>query len=195
MRFATEACGSIAQSPWQVARLGIGRLFQDVRPFHQLTVLENVLVAFAHQLGEDPIKAILARRTVRHQERKFLEDARRRLAAVELGGYESATADMLSYGQQKLLAFTRLLTADPNAILLDEPTAGVNPALHATMLSLIQGIARQGKTVVLIEHNMGVVTAIADWVYFLHNGAIGTEGPPQTVLANPSVRAAYLGSS
>lgn len=180
-------------APWRIAHLGVGRLFQDVRVFEKLSVLDNVRVAFRRQRGENPLLSVLARRAVRKQETVNTEEAQRLLVFVGLEEYGDARAESLSYGQQKLLALARLLAADATTLLLDEPTAGVNPYMVEKLLELIRRLAREGKTVVLVEHNMEVVEAIADHVFFMHEGRIIAEGIPSEVLNDPEIRATYLG--
>ena len=179
--------------PWRIAQLGIGRLFQDVRVFNKLTVLENVLVAFRGQSGENPLNSLLRRSAINRQERANVEEARRRLDFVGLGGLSAARGEDLSHGQQKLLALARLLAADADVFLLDEPTSGVNPEMVDTLLDLIRRLAGEGKTVVVIEHNMDVVMEIANWVYFMDEGEIVAFGLPDEILGDREVRAAYLG--
>lgn len=179
--------------PWRIARYGIGRLFQDVRVFNKLTALENVLSAFPHQLGENPLWSLVLRPKVVQQERQLTHQARQLLQFVGLHDHADAPAESLSYGQQKLLAIARLLAARADALLLDEPTAGVNPEMVKEILALLRQLANNGKLVILIEHNMSVVMDIADWVYFMDEGKIIAEGTPNEVLGNSTVRAAYLG--
>lgn len=180
-------------APWQIARLGVGRLFQDVRTFEKLTALENVLVAFPRQKGENPLRSILTRREVNRQETGHSEEARRLLEFVGLSDQSGARAESLSYGQQKLLAIALLLAADAKVLLLDEPAAGVDPAMIEILQALIRRLADEAHTVVLVEHNMEVVEALADHVYFLHEGRLIAQGTPGEVLADPQIRAAYLG--
>lgn len=178
---------------WETARLGIGRLLQDVRIFGRLTVLENVLVAFREQLGESPLAAVFARRRIDRDEAEHEREARRWLDLVALGNHASVLAGALSYGQQKLLAIARLLAAGADALLLDEPSAGVHPALMERLLVVIRRLASEGKAVAVIEHNMDVVLDVADWVYFMEEGQIAAFGLTSEVLGDPSVRASYLG--
>jgi ABC-type branched-subunit amino acid transport system ATPase component len=179
--------------PWMVAQMGVGRLFQDVRVFGKLTALENLLVAGRDQLGERVVHALLSRGTVAKAERLEREQAQRWLQVVALQDHADDPAEALSYGQQKLLAIARLLAAGADVFLLDEPTAGVNPILVDRVLHLIRGLAEDGKTVVLIEHNLNVVVDVADWVYFLDEGQVAEFGSPQEVMGDAAVRAAYLG--
>ncbi len=181
------------EATWRVARLGVGRLFQDVRILKRLSVLENVVLAFPEQLGENPAWSILRRAAVRRQETLLVDRARALLESVGLEGYRDDQAEALSYGQQKLLAFSRLLAAGATALLLDEPTAGVAAGLLGTIKSKMIDEARRGHTIVVIEHNMSVVMEVADWVYFLDDGQIVAFGKPEEVLADQTIRAIYLG--
>jgi len=179
--------------PWRIAQKGIGRLFQDVRVFDKLTVLDNVRVAFRKQTGENPLWAIFRRYRVSQEEQTFTEEARRWLTFVGLIELENTLAEDLSYGQQKLLAIARLLAAGADVFLLDEPTAGVNPEMVRSLLTLIRHLPEEGKTVVVIEHNMNVVMEIADWCFFMDEGQIVAFGLPDEVLSDRTVKAAYLG--
>jgi len=181
-------------SPWVIAQMGIGRLFQDVRVFPHLTVLENVLVAFKNQTGEQPLWSLLRRRRLKVEEKYFLEKAKYWLNFVGLSDHEGSLAEALSFGQQKLLSISRLLANNAEVLLLDEPTAGVNPEMAKKITTLIQQLAtKENKTVVVIEHNMNVVLEIADWVFFMDEGRIEAFGLPRDVLADKEVREAYIG--
>lgn len=181
------------KSPWKIANLGIGRLFQDVRVFRKLTVLENVLLAKINNPGEQPLKLIFSLSKVKQVEKENREEALHWINFVGLTGREDSPAESLSFGQQKLLAIARLLAGKHNLLLLDEPTAGVNPIMIRPLLELIKKIVEAGRTVIFIEHNMNVVLEIADWVYFLNEGKITSFGLPSDVLGDPEVRRAYLG--
>ncbi|MEO1075504.1 MAG: ATP-binding cassette domain-containing protein [Bacteroidota bacterium] len=180
-------------APWRIAQHGIGRLFQDVRLFNRMTVLDNVRAAFPRQRGESVWWSLLRRPTVRAQEESLKQRALELLASVELADRARDLAENLSFGQQKLVALARLLAADAHVLLLDEPTAGVAPHLVPHLLGIIREIAADGRTVIVIEHNMAVVTEVADHVYFMDKGRIVASGLPVEVLEHPSVRAAYLG--
>jgi ABC-type branched-subunit amino acid transport system ATPase component len=130
---------------------------------------------------------------VRRQESDNTRAARRWLETVGLDQSGSARAEELSFGQQKLLALARLFYGGGDVFLLDEPTAGLNPAMVQSVLRLIRSQAMEGKTVAVIEHNMSVVAELADWVYFMDEGQIVAFGLPDEVLGDRSVRAAYLG--
>lgn len=178
---------------YRIAQMGIGRLFQDVRVFDRLTALDNVLLARKHQRGENPLTALFLRRRTLKEESKNVEEARRWLDFVGLGEMEGSLGEDLSYGQQKLLAIARLLANDADLLLLDEPTAGVNPAMVRSVLDLIRRLVQEGKTVVVIEHNMTVIMEISDWVFFLDDGKLVSFGLPEEILGDPAVREAYIG--
>jgi ABC-type branched-subunit amino acid transport system ATPase component len=177
--------------PDAVARLGIGRLFQDVRVFNKLTVLENVLVALSG-FPEMPFRPTFRWGEARRHERAAVEAAERCLEQLGLSDRLSARAEALSYGQQKLLALGRLIAADFEFLLLDEPTSGVSSAMVERILGLIRNMAAQGRTVLIIEHGMKVVKEISDWVHFLSGGQVMCSGPPALVLNDPVVRRTYL---
>ena len=179
--------------PWEVANLGVGRLFQDVRVFGKLTALENVLLAKNPQPGENPLISLFRRRKALRVERDNLEEAKRWLEFVGLWEQKVTPAESLSYGQQKLLTIARLLNGGFEVLLLDEPTAGVHPKMVRSVLDVIRRLTDEGKTVIVTEHNMGVITEICDWVYFLNEGKVISFGLPQEVLGDPEVRRTYIG--
>ena len=179
--------------PWQVARWGIGRLFQDVRVFDKLTVLENVLLAKKKQPGENPLFSLFRRKSSLGVEKKNMDEARKWLDFVELEEKEDSLSENLSYGQQKLLAIARLLAGGFEVLLLDEPTAGINSQMVKSLLGVIRRLAQEGKTVVIIEHNMSVIMNISDWVYFMDEGKVITFGLPGEILGDPEIRKAYIG--
>lgn len=179
--------------PWEIANLGVGRLFQDVRVFGKLTSLENVLLAKTPQPGENPLISLLRRRKVLEAERENMERTEKWLEFVGLWEQRDTLAENLSYGQQKLLTIARLLNGDFKVLLLDEPTAGVHPRMIKSILDVIRRLTDEGKTVIVTEHNMEVITEISDWVYFLNEGKVVSFGLPQEVLGDPEVRRTYIG--
>lgn len=179
--------------PWQVAKKGIGRLFQDVRVFSKMTVLDNVLSAFSQQTGENPLTLFKVKKIIK-EEKERKKEALHWLEFVGLSGYENGFAENLSYGQQKLLAIARLLATGSEVLLLDEPTAGVNPKMVSSLLSLIRTLAeKEEKTVVVIEHNMAVIADVCDFVYFMADGRIMAGGDPSEVLRDKEVKRVYIG--
>lgn len=180
-------------APYEVAQCGIGRLFQDVRLFERMTVLDNVRCAFPDQHGESAWRSVLTRWRVNSQERSCTKRAMKLLEQVGLAEKADELGENLSYGQQKLVAIARLLAMGGEAFLLDEPVAGVDPGLIDSILETIRQLAQEGKTVVVIEHNMNAVLDIADRAYFMVDGQCLADGSPETVLNKPDVRAAYMG--
>jgi len=179
--------------PHRMSRLGIGRTFQLVSVFPRLTVLENLLV-FLQQHQEESFFGRLARSSrLRRLERAAVERARALLALVGLGEREGTPAGNLSYGQRKLLAFAAALMPDPELILLDEPAAAVNPTMINQMKDHIRMLHGQGKTILLVEHNMEVVMDISQRVVVLDHGQKIAEGTPEAIRRNPDVIEAYFG--
>lgn len=171
----------------RVARLGIGRLFQDVRVFPRMTLIENVAVACKDSPGErfwhGPIWPIVGRL----EEKSNLANAAEHLAFVGLAGMSEETGERISYGQQKLVAIARLLNNKAHCLLLDEPTAGVNPSMVEQILSVISRLAQSGKTVVVIEHDLGIVGEIGDWVYLMDRGRVEAFGTAAEMLREASL--------
>jgi ABC-type branched-subunit amino acid transport system ATPase component len=161
--------------PHRVARRGIGRTFQIIRVFPELTALENLLV-----VTREPFEA--ARRR-----------AQELLRFVTLDRLQSEYAGNLSYGQQKLLEFIRVLMTDPELILLDEPAAGVNRTLLNELLAAITRLRDQGKTILIVEHDMKVVMGLCETVFVLDYGEKIAEGPPGVIQADERVIEAYFG--
>jgi branched-chain amino acid transport system ATP-binding protein/branched-chain amino acid transport system permease protein len=180
-------------APWRIARLGIGRMFQDVRVFARLKVKDNVMAAFKGQRGESALASVIARRGVMREEQSLARKAMELLEFVSLADKAEDLAENLSFGEQKLLSMARLLAADADVFLLDEPTAGINPQRIDSILRVIREVALGGKTVVIIEHNMSVVAEITGWVYFMDEGRVILRGLPGEVLGDPEVKATYMG--
>ena len=179
--------------PWHIARLGIGRLFQDVRLFNKMTVLENVMTAFQWQRGESLWRVAFAPWTQSTPEARHKEQAMRLLQTVGLPDKANSLAENLSYGQQKLVAIARLLAADAKLLLLDEPTAGVNPVMIRQFFTTIRQLVAENCTILFIEHNMEIVRELAERAIFMSAGKIMKSGSPADVFADPNVRSAYIG--
>ena len=181
--------------PDQLVDRGVIRTFQISRELGGMTVLENVLLAFGSQQGESLWRAVvpgLRRKTV-SQERALLERAWETLELFELDHLAHEAASNLSGGQRKLLELARALQTEPEIVLLDEPMAGVNPTLEATLLERIHELRSQGYTFLLVEHDMEVVMNHCETVIVMHQGRILTRGTPEEIRADEQVIDAYLG--
>ncbi|MBP7001924.1 ABC transporter ATP-binding protein [Amaricoccus sp.] len=176
----------------RIAR-GVGRTFQIPRPFAEMTVLENVLTGGQSQAGERAWMNFLRPGVVAAEERAAVERARSLLDFVLLSRLEREQAKVLSGGQRKLLELARVLMADPQAILLDEPAAGVNPTLLELIIDRILALNAQGRTVLLIEHNMDMVARLCGRVVVMAAGKQLAHGTPEEVARDPAVVSAYLG--
>ena len=176
-------------------RFGLGRTFQIPRPFAGMTVLENVLLAAQHQLGEQIFPNWLFPRRVAGEERRNGEKAMALLDLVTLTKLASEPARILSGGQRKLLELARILMTDPEIILLDEPAAGVNPTLLEVIIEKIAEINRRGVTVLVIEHNMDLVSRLCGRVLVMAAGRIMCEGAPADIAKIPQVIEAFLGGA
>jgi len=178
---------------FKVARMGQVRTFQLTKSLSLLTVLENMKLGAPGQRGEG-FWAGLFPFLWRAQEAEIEERARGLLARFKLDAKEKDFAASLSGGQRKLLEMARALMSDPQLVMLDEPMAGVNPALTQSLLDHILDLKDLGMTVLFVEHDMHMVRHIADWVVVMAEGRIVAEGPPSTVMEDPAVVDAYLGA-
>jgi ABC-type branched-subunit amino acid transport system ATPase component len=176
--------------PDRVFKLGIGRTFQLTRIFARLTVLENMLVATQHREGW--LGSVFRTSASLGPER---ERAMALLEFVGIDGLATQPAGILSYGQRKLLELAYVLVADPDVLLLDEPAGGVNPSLINHLAEKIRDLNRQGKTFLVVEHNMEFVMGICDSLTVMHQGSAIMSGSPAEVRAHPKVLDAYLGGS
>ncbi|KJL47582.1 High-affinity branched-chain amino acid transport ATP-binding protein LivF [Microbacterium hydrocarbonoxydans] len=178
---------------FKVARMGQVRTFQLTKALSLLTVLENMKLGAPGQKGEG-FWASLFPFLWRRQDADIEVKARELLTRFKLDAKEKDFAAALSGGQRKLLEMARALMSDPNLVMLDEPMAGVNPALTQSLLDHILDLKEQGMTVLFVEHDMHMVRHIADWVVVMAEGRVVAEGPPEEVMEDPAVVDAYLGA-
>lgn len=178
---------------FKVAQLGQVRTFQLTKSLGMLTVLENMKLGAKDQSGESFWKSLIPA-FWRPQENEIEEKAISLLERFKLDAKRDDLAASLSGGQRKLLEMARALMSDPTLVMLDEPMAGVNPALTQSLLDHILGLKESGMTVLFVEHDMHMVRHIADWVVVMAEGRIVAEGSPDEVMNNVAVIDAYLGS-
>ena len=180
-------------SPDRVFAAGLARTFQIPRPFPEMSVLDNVMLAPRGQLGERFWANWLRPRAVAQQERAVQAAARHWLDFVGLSALAAEPARVLSGGQRKLLELARVMVAEPKLVLLDEPGAGVNPALLDQIVDRVAALNRQGVTFLVIEHNMDLVATLCNPVMVMAQGRMLAQGPADAVLRDERVVQAYLG--
>ena len=180
--------------PYAIARLGIGRTFQRGFVAPTLTCLENVMCG-AYSLTKPDILGTFLRVpfTSSRQELRLKKRGRECLDFVGLGGFENRWAADLVWVERQLLQMARALAADPKLMLLDEPTSGMGPDGSERVAQMVKRIVRMGITVILVSHDMNLVTGLADWITVLNYGHKISEGPPQEIRRDPAVLEAYLG--
>ncbi len=179
-------------SAYKVARRGMVRTFQLTKALAKLSVMENMRLGATGQRGENFFRALIPS-LWRPQQNTIDERATDLLRRFKLDTKRDEFAGSLSGGQRKLLEMARALMVEPTMVMLDEPMAGVNPALTQSLLGHVKDLRVQGMTVLFVEHDMDMVRDISDWVVVMAQGQIVAEGPPDVVMADPAVIDAYLG--
>ena len=183
-------------APDEIAKRGLCRTFQIALAPEKLTVLENMLLAANGQRGENPISALFKRRLVSKLEKENLGRATELLKMLQLVHLRNEFAGNLSGGQKKLLSLGRMIMRNPDLILLDEPTAGVNPTLANDLLEAIRRLQKElQKAFLIVEHNMKVVANLCGKVFVLNFGKVLAEGTPEEIQQNEQVLKAYLGGT
>ena len=179
-------------APHKVARMGMVRTFQLTKALSKLTVMDNMRLGATGQTGESFFRALFPF-FWSAQERKNTERSMELLTRFKLDAKKDDFAGEMSGGQRKLLEMARALMVGPEMVMLDEPMAGVNPALTQSLLGHIKDLREQGMTVLFVEHDMDMVRDISDWVIVMAQGKVIAEGPPDEVMRDEAVIVAYLG--
>ena len=176
----------------KLAILGIARTFQKLRLIRQVSVLDNVLLAFKNQPGERLVDVFFRWRTCAAVEARNRQKAMTLLEEVGLPGKANDPAEAMSYGQQKLLSIVMCLAADAKLLLLDEPVAGIAPEMRKKILAIIRDLPQQGKSAIVIEHDMEAIRDVCSRVIFMDTGKKVCEGTAEEVRNDPRVIEAYM---
>ncbi len=184
----------VGLKPYQITQRGIARTFQNIRLFSELSVLDNVKIAFHSHVKYGMLEAVLRIGRYFSEEERVEEESRRLLRIFHLDGQENEKAKNLPYGAQRRLEIARALATKPKLLLLDEPAAGMNPQETKELMDMIRWIRKEfGLTILLIEHDMSLVMGICERIYVLEYGSTIAEGTPEEIKKNPEVIRAYLG--
>jgi len=179
--------------PHQVARTGIARGFQELRLFNRLSARDNIETAIPGQRGESILRSLIGGRDLRAERSATGARSSALLKDLTIDTHSTSLAELLSYGQQKLLSLGRLLAAEAELLLLDEPTSGLSPGMVEDFCVRMRALTADGKTILLIEHNVEIVMRLSDWIVVMHQGGKIAEGTPEEIRNNVTVMHTYLG--
>ena len=184
----------VGLKPYQITQRGIARTFQNIRLFSELSVLDNVKIAYHCHVTYGRLETVLRMGRYFREEREIEEESMRLLSIFKLDDKANEMAKNLPYGAQRRLEIARALAAKPKLLLLDEPAAGMNPQETKELMDMIRWIRKEfGLTVLLIEHDMNLVMGICERIYVLEYGTIIASGRPEEIKEDPEVIRAYLG--
>jgi ABC-type branched-subunit amino acid transport system ATPase component len=179
--------------PHKVARAGIARGFQELRLFNRLSARDNIEAAIPGQRGEGILRSLIGGRVLRAERDATATRSIALLKDLNIEAQAKSLAELLSYGQQKLLSLGRLLAVQADLLLLDEPTSGLSPGMVEDFCARMRALTQTGKTILLIEHNVEIVMRLSDWVVVMHQGGKIAEGTPEEIRNNVTVMHTYLG--
>jgi ABC-type branched-subunit amino acid transport system ATPase component len=180
-------------APHRVERLGVVRTFQHLRLWSKMSVLDNVLLGCATSAGENVFSLFLHPAAVRAEEKRARERALEVLHFFGLAERARELAEDLAYPEQKLLSMARIFATDAPVMLLDEPTSGLDTESLGRIVPMVRRLVDHGKTVLLIEHNMELISELSDQVVFLHQGRVLAAGPPAEITRDPALTEIYFG--
>ena len=184
----------IGKKPHEICKMGVARTFQNIRLFSELSVLDNVKTGLHNQITYSFAESMFHLASYRKKEKQMDEKAMELLSVFGLEGVADYRAANLPYGKQRKLEIARALATEPKLLLLDEPAAGMNPNETEELMETIEVVRKRfGVTILLIEHDMKLVSGICEYLYVLNFGRLLAEGTPKEVLSNPEVVKAYLG--
>ena len=184
----------IGKKPHEICRMGVARTFQNIRLFSELSVLDNVKTGLHNQITYSFAESMFHLGSYRKKEKQMDEKAMELLSVFGLENVADYRAANLPYGKQRKLEIARALATEPKLLLLDEPAAGMNPNETEELMETIEVVRKRfGVTILLIEHDMKLVSGICEYLYVLNFGRLLAEGTPKEVLSNPEVVKAYLG--
>jgi ABC-type branched-subunit amino acid transport system ATPase component len=179
--------------PHHRVHLGMARSFQDVRALLEMTALENVILGCPSHYSESPLLSLFRPNQIRKEEQTNIKKSHDLLQYVGLVDKENELAGNLSYAEQKLLILARLLATNAELLLLDEPASGLDPSSLHLFVELIRDLCNKGKTILIVEHNVSLISEIADKIVFLHQGESIAEGKPKELATNEELRGIYFG--
>ena len=183
----------LGMKPNQVTEQGLARTFQNIRLFSQMTVLENVMIGRHCRTHAFILGALLRGKKTMQEEEEIIQKSYEILVTIGLENYVNEFAKNLPYGAQRRLEIARALATEPVLLLLDEPAAGMNPQETIELVNLIQEIASEGQSILLIEHDMKLVMSLSERIFVMDYGKKIAQGTPEEIRKNPAVIKAYLG--
>jgi ABC-type branched-subunit amino acid transport system ATPase component len=183
----------LGQVPHEIERRGVARTFQHLRLWNKMTVLDHVRLGCQSPAGENVLTLFLHPGRVRAEERRARERALEVLDFFGLADRAHELAEDLAYPEQKLLSMARILATDADVLLLDEPTSGLDTEWLQRLVPMVRGLVTRGKTVLLIEHNIALVSQLSDQVVFLHQGRVLARGRPEQITKDPALTEIYFG--